>query len=93
VTLGAEGAIACVARGSEVISSPAFRVGARDTTGAGDAFHAGFIWGLLGGLDAAAVLRVAHGVAALACTQPGAQGGLPDREALEAFLAGQEDVR
>lgn len=87
VTLGSEGAIACAAGSTEVIASSAFRVEARDTTGAGDAFHAGFIWGLLEGLDAAAVLRTAHAVAALACTALGAQGGLPDQEALRAFLA------
>jgi sugar/nucleoside kinase (ribokinase family) len=87
VTLGSEGAIACAAGSTEVIASSSFRVEARDTTGAGDAFHAGFIWGLLQGFDAAAVLRTAHAVAALACTALGAQGGLPDREALEAFLA------
>jgi sugar/nucleoside kinase (ribokinase family) len=90
VTLGPEGAIACAAGDTEVNATPAFRVEARDTTGAGDAFHAGFIWGLLQGLDAAAVLRAAHAVAALGCTAFGAQGGLPDREALEAFLADRE---
>lgn len=90
VTLGREGAIACAAGSREVVATPAFRVEARDTTGAGDAFHAGFIWGLLEGLDAAAVLRTAHAVAALACTAPGAQGGLPDRVALQAFLVERE---
>ena len=90
VTLGREGAIACAAGSTEVIASSAFRVEVRDTTGAGDAFHAGFIWGLLQGLDAAAVLRTAHAVAALSCTALGAQGGLPEREALEAFLADRQ---
>jgi len=91
VTLGPEGAIACAAGDTKVSATPAFRVRARDTTGAGDAFHAGFIWGLLQGLDAAAVLRAAHAVAALGCTAFGAQGGLPDREALQAFLADREE--
>src|SRR6185436_11393829 len=46
-TLGARGAI--VLCEGEFIESPAFPVpgGCRDTTGAGDAFHAGFIYGML----------------------------------------------
>ncbi|MGI9589777.1 MAG: carbohydrate kinase family protein, partial [Myxococcota bacterium] len=99
VTLGPEGAIACAAGRSEVLETSAFRVAVRDTTGAGDAFHAGFIWGLLEAEDtsegqatarAVSALRTAHAVAALNCTAPGAQGGLPDRETLEAFLAERE---
>jgi len=89
VTLGADGAIARAAGGGVELASPGFRVAARDTTGAGDAFHAGFVWGLLEGLDAAAVLRTANAAAALNCLAPGAQGGLPDRGALEGFLIGR----
>jgi len=85
VTLGEEGAVARV--GDRLIRSPGFEVAARDTTGAGDAFRAGFLAGLLEGRDAEGVLACAHGVAALNCTGLGAQGGLPDRASLEAFLA------
>ena len=86
LTLGASGAIAQARDGDRVIESPGFRVEAVDTTGAGDVFHAAFIWGLLEGLSARAVLRVANAAAALSCLGLGAQGGLPSREALEAFL-------
>jgi sulfofructose kinase len=86
VTLGAKGAIAQARDSDEVIESPAFEVEARDTTGAGDVFHAAFIWGLLGGLDARAALRTANAAAAMSCRALGAQGGLPDREGLAAFL-------
>jgi len=86
-TLGPEGAIACDGEG--VLASPAFAVDARDTTGAGDAFHAGFLWALAAGLDRVAVLRVANAVAGMNCTAPGAQGGLPSRSELERFLRGQ----
>ena len=89
VTLGASGAIAQACDGDRVIESPGFRVAALDTTGAGDAFHAAFIWGLLEGLSVQAVLRAANAAAALSCRALGAQGGLPDREALEAFLETQ----
>jgi sugar/nucleoside kinase (ribokinase family) len=84
-TCGPEGAIA--RGGDETLTSPAFEIEAADTTGAGDAFHAGFIWALLQGFDPVRVLRVANAVAGLSCTALGAQEGLPRREELEAFLA------
>jgi sulfofructose kinase len=84
ITLGPHGALA--ATGARVIASPAYAIPVRDTTGAGDAFHAGFVWGLLEGRGAEEVLRAAHAAAALNCQALGAQGGLPDRAALEAFL-------
>jgi sulfofructose kinase len=84
VTLGPDGAMA---RGNEeTLRASAFSVVPRDTTGAGDAFHAGFVWGLLQGLGAAAVLEGANAVAAMSCRADGAQDGLPDRTALEAFM-------
>lgn len=86
VTLGELGALA--QQGDRVIESPGFRVDARDTTGAGDAFHGGFIFALLDGRDAETALRTAHAVAALNCTGLGAQGGLPDGARLARFLAG-----
>jgi ribokinase len=86
VTRGALGALAWWRE--RPLASPAFAVDAVDTTGAGDVFHGAFAWGLLAGLDAAALLRAANAAAALACTGRGAQGVLPDRARLEAFLAG-----
>ncbi len=88
VTLGREGALALA--GGRFLGSEAFRIEARDTTGAGDAFHAGFIDGLLAGLGLGRTLERAHAVAALNCRSLGAQGGLPDRAALEGFLEGQQ---
>ena len=84
VTLGEEGAVARI--GERLIRSPGFAVEARDTTGAGDAFRAGFLLGLLSGRSAEGTLEWAHAVAAHNCTGLGAQGGLPDRAALEGFL-------
>jgi sulfofructose kinase len=83
-TVGEEGALAW--RGEQLLRSPGFRVAVRDATGAGDAFHAGLIWGLIAGLPAEALLRAANAVAALNCQAAGAQGGLPTRGALEEFL-------
>jgi len=85
-TLGARGAIAFCE--SEFIESPAFAVpgGCRDTTGAGDAFHAGFIYGMLRGDDLEACLRFGNAVAALKCRSLGARNGLPTADELRQFL-------
>ena len=83
-TCGRDGALARA--GERSFSSPAFAVEVRDTTGAGDAFHTGFIWGLLRGFGEESVLRLANAVAGLSCTAVGAQQGLPRRGELERFL-------
>jgi sugar/nucleoside kinase (ribokinase family) len=69
-----------------MIESPAFEVVARDTTGAGDVFHAAFVWGLIEGMTEGRILQVANGAAAMSCRALGAQGDLPTREELERFL-------
>jgi sulfofructose kinase len=86
-TLGVEGVLAYF-RG-EYIYSPAFSVKAIDTTGAGDAFHAGFIYGLLKGYSVEATLRVANAVAALKCQAIGARTSLPTPDQLNALLVSQ----
>lgn len=93
ITLGEEGAVAQLHGGQTVLHCPAFSVEVRDTTGAGDAFRAGFIWALLQGLPAAAVLEAASAIAALNCGVLGAQGGLPMRQGLEAFLHSRKGDR
>jgi sulfofructose kinase len=85
VTCGARGALAWWQ--GRPLASAAFAVDAIDTTGAGDAFHGAFAWGLLQGLDVVALLRASNAAAALACTGRGAQGALPDAARLQAFLA------
>jgi sugar/nucleoside kinase (ribokinase family) len=83
-TLGARGAIA--RRGDETLTSPAFPVDVVDTTGAGDAFHAGLAWAVLAGEGASASLRAANAVAALACRGTGAQGSLPSPEEVAGLM-------
>jgi sugar/nucleoside kinase (ribokinase family) len=87
MTLGAEGALAY--HEGEYIHSPAFHVECRDTTGAGDAFHGGFIYGLLKGMGLKDTLRFANAVAALNCQALGARGGLPRLADVEQ-LVGQQ---
>ncbi|MEP7273795.1 MAG: carbohydrate kinase family protein [Acidobacteriota bacterium] len=89
MTQGARGALAYVE--GEFFASHAFRPPVcRDTTGAGDAFRAGFIYGLVKGLSIEETLRAANGVAALQCREIGSRAGLPSEPELEQFLASGE---
>lgn len=83
LTKGADGAL--VYCEGQFIESPAYEVpgGCRDTTGSGDAFHAGFIYGLLSGEDVETSLRLANATAALKCRSLGARTALPTRRELE----------
>ena len=85
MTQGARGSLAYV--GGEYIATPGFRPPVcKDTTGAGDAFRAGFIYGLAKGLSIEETLRCANGVAALSCRELGARAGLPKEDELQKFL-------
>lgn len=75
VTLGAQGAMAVV--GEECIRFPAFKVHAVDTTGAGDIFHGGFIYGLLQNWPLEEIMSFANAAAGLNCTHLGARAGIP----------------
>jgi len=87
MTLGADGAL--IYCHGEFIESPAFAApnGCRDTTGAGDAFHGGFIYGLLNNHDIESSMRFGNAVAAMKCGQLGARPGLPSRKQLFDFIA------
>ena len=77
----------------QFIESPSYQVpgGCRDTTGAGDAFHGGFLYGLLSGEDVETSVKLANAVAALKCRSLGARSALPFRSELSEYLkAGSE---
>lgn len=84
-TRGTEGALALWQ--GQWVQAPGFKVEVLDSTGAGDAFRAGFIWGLLRGQDVHQILRTANAVAALGCQSVGAQSGLPDEGRLSSWLS------
>lgn len=86
ITLGARGALINCDRA--FIESPAFEVpgGCRDTTGAGDAFHGGFIYGMLSGQDLETCMTLGNAVAALKCRSLGARAALPTADELKEFL-------
>jgi fructokinase len=94
VSLGAEGAFYATREfGGSV---PAFEVEVVDATGAGDAFFAAALAHLSGDpgylLDEERVRKAAmrgSAAGALACTDYGAMSGLPTRDELERFMAGE----
>jgi sulfofructose kinase len=85
-TLGHEGVLAW--DGSRFHYAPAFQVKTLDTTGAGDIFHAGFIYGLLQAWPLPRQLDFACAAAALNCTAAGARGGIQSVVNIEAMMAG-----
>jgi len=80
VTLGDRGAFGC--DGREEISSPSVRVEAVDTTGAGDIFHAGFLYALLAGYPFREILSFANAAAGLSCRGMGGRAAIPAVEAI-----------
>jgi sulfofructose kinase len=73
-TLGQDGVLAW--DGKQMLHRAAYRVDVVDTTGAGDIFHAGFIYSLLQGWPLELQLDFACAAAALNCTCRGARGGI-----------------
>ena len=91
-TLGGRGAL--IYHEGVFIEAPAFPVpgGCRDTTGAGDAFHAGFLYGLLQGEEIAACLALGCAVAALKCRALGARTALPTAFELNQLLTAEGET-
>jgi sulfofructose kinase len=83
-TLGHEGVLTW--DGTAFHYAAAFRVETLDTTGAGDIFHAGFIYGLLQGWPVQRQLDFACAAAALNCRGIGARGGIQSVEKIEALM-------
>ena len=84
LTLGERGCIAH-SEGKRMVC-PAVSVDVIDTTGAGDAFHGGYVAALLDQLDLPDRLRFAAATAALNCRALGGQQALPRREEVEDLL-------
>jgi sulfofructose kinase len=84
-TLGEDGVLAW--DGKQFHYAAAFQVEAVDTTGAGDTFHAGFIYGLLQGWDLPRRLDFACAAAALNCMGVGARGGIQPVHDIERLIA------
>ena len=86
ITLGENGSLLLCE--GEFIETAGFDVpgGCRDTTGAGDAFRVGLLYGLLTGGTIEDAARMANAVAALKCRSTAPRTALPDETTLTAFL-------
>ncbi|MBU2468430.1 MAG: hypothetical protein KKC78_07270 [Proteobacteria bacterium] len=85
-TLGERGAQMLVQ--GELLAHPGFAVAAKDTTGAGDVFHAGMAHAILEGQGPHQALATACALAAISVTALGGRSALAGRARLEDFLAG-----
>lgn len=86
MTVGAAGAV--IYFDGQFIESTGYAApsGCKDTTGAGDAFHGGFLYGFLTGEDLETSLKFGNAVAAMKCSALGARTALPSKTELENFL-------
>ena len=86
MTMGKRGAV--VYCEGQFLESPAYEVpvACRDTTGAGDAFHGGLLYGMLSGENLETSLKLANATAAMKCRDLGARTALPTRTELEEFV-------
>lgn len=87
LTLGAGGCLVADESGQTTIA--AFPVVAVDTVGAGDAFNGALSVALSEGLSAVDAAARANAAAAVAVTQPGAQGALPNRAEIDRMTEGR----
>lgn len=87
ITLGANGCRLCASDNASAVELPGYSVNVRDSTGAGDAFAAAFLYYHLAlNVNVGEALRRANAAAALSVQHVGAQTGLADNAAVEAFL-------
>ena len=84
-TLGREGAMALLK--GKILHVEGFEVEVVDTTGAGDVFHGGFIYGLLQNWEVEGILRFANAAAALKCRDLGGRKGIPTLEEVKKLLS------
>ena len=84
-TMGTGGAL--VLEDGRFLYQPAFRVAVRDSTGAGDVFHAGYAYGVLHAWTTLETLRFAAAAAGLKCEKLGPRPGIPTVERAMALAA------
>jgi sulfofructose kinase len=87
MTLGEKGSLLLCENEFVETSGYAVPNGCKDTTGAGDAFRVGFLYGLLKGETVEISAQMANGVAALKCRELGARTALPKTSELMKLIA------
>ena len=90
VTLGRSGSLSMGKRVSPT-HQPAFAVKTMDTTGCGDVFHGGYIYGLLQDWSLARTVRFAAACAALKARALGGRTSIPRLQEVESFLSCQDE--
>lgn len=88
ITLGKSGSLSLSAAG-QVFQQPAFAVETVDTTGCGDVFHGGYIYGLLQNWPLRKTIRFAAACAALKTRALGGRTAIPTLSEVETFLNDQ----
>jgi sulfofructose kinase len=91
ITLGEKGSVTI--SNDEFIQLSAFMVKAVDTTGAGDVFHGGYIYGLLNKWSLKDAVTFASALAAIKCTKIGGRIGIPGLNEVRKFLAENDASR
>ncbi len=84
VTTGTRGSI--TALHNSTFTTPAFKIQAVDTTGAGDVFHGGYVYGLLKGWEIRDTVVFASALAAMKCMKIGGRSGIPKLREVIKFL-------
>ena len=88
VTMGKAGAVYATLEGDAGVY-PALKVDVVDTTGAGDSFNAGFVYGFLMDKDTEECLRLGNACGALSVTALGGNSAFPARKYLDDFLSAE----
>ena len=90
ITLGERGSLGYF--NGEFVHVPAFKVNVADTTGAGDVYHAAFVYGMLQEWDVREIMRFSSAAAAMKCRKYGGRDGAPRlKEAME-FLESNPEI-
>lgn len=90
IKLGSKGSAAM--RDGVLNRRDAYRVKAVDTTGAGDCFNAGYLFGFLTGKDTDTSLAYGNACGAFSVSQYGGSTGSPDAETMQAFISENEQL-
>jgi sugar/nucleoside kinase (ribokinase family) len=84
LTMGSRGAALFTSKGR--YSTAVYDVPVKDTTGAGDCFHAAFLYGILSDWNLQCCLEFASAASAILVQKIGARGGLPSLLEVQNFM-------
>lgn len=90
IKMSSKGAIACI--DGKVTRRAGFQVNSVDTTGAGDAFNAGYMFGYLAGKPVEECLLFGNACGACSVTNYGGSTGITDIDALQQFISATSAV-